>query len=134
MSTYLSKEWYESWPTLEWFKTSWISQIIQAVSKVPGGANQCKTTIIVLFIDIFKDLIDYLGETFIRDHVLTKFNQYLPPPPLENQQTFSDQELKTYHSCILPVLAQGLLAKIEAPGDLADKLQELAISYCTTES
>ena len=80
----------------------------------------------------FKDLIGYLGDTFIRDHIMPNFNQYLPPPPLENQEEFSDQELQTYHSCILPVYAQGLLAKIEAPADLADKLQELAISYCTT--
>ena len=82
--------------------------------------------------ELLKDLIGYLGDTFIRDHIIPNFNQYLPPPPLENQEEFSDQELKTYHSCILPVYAQGLLAKIEAPADLADKLQELAISYCTT--
>ena len=127
----MSKEWYETWPALEWFKTSWILEIIQALSKVPGG-NHCKNAIIGLFIDIFKDLIQYLGHAFIRDHVMSKFNEFLLPPSLENQLEFSEQELKMYHSCILPVFAQGILAKIEAPADVADKLQELAISYCTT--
>ena len=53
LPAHLSKEWYETWPALEWFKTSWMTQLIQAISKVPG-ANQCKATIILLFIDIFK--------------------------------------------------------------------------------
>ena len=53
LPTHLSKEWYETWPALEWFKTSWMTQLIQAISKVPG-TNQCKTSIILLFIDIFK--------------------------------------------------------------------------------
>ena len=96
--------------------------------------NNSKNAIIGFFIDIFKDLIQYFGHTFIRDHLMSNFNQYLPPPSLEeNQLEFSEQEIKIYHSCILPVFAQGVLAKIEAPADLADKLQELAITYCTTK-
>ena len=32
----LQKEWYESWKTLEWFKSEWIMICIQSLAKVPG--------------------------------------------------------------------------------------------------
>ena len=131
LETCLEKEWYQSWPELEWFKTSWITSMTQSLSKVPGDLCEKHHSLLELFISMFNDLIKYLGKRFIRDFVMIRFEQFFPPPPLENLQKFSDQELRTYQSCIVPVYAEGLLSKIEAPEDIADKLQELAISYCT---
>ena len=124
----LQKEWYESWKTLEWFKSEWLIIVIQALSQVPGPLE---IKVIEAFSELFKAHFDYLGLNFVRDHLAPKFNQFLPPLMLETQQEFSAQEIKTYQSCLLPVFVQGVLVKIDTPTDIADKLQELAISYCT---
>merc|ERR1719414_1631889 len=124
----LQKEWYESWKTLEWFKSEWIMICIQSLAKVPGPLG---FQVIEAFSYFFTAHFDYLGLNFVRDHISPKFNQYLPPPMLESQQEFSAQEIKTYQSCLLPVYVQGVLVKIDTPTDMADKLQELALSYCT---
>ena len=125
----LQKEWYESWKTLEWLKSEWLTIVIQALAQVPGPLD---IKVIEAFSELFKDHFDYLGPNFVRDHLAPKFNQYLPPPTmLEAQQEFSAQEIKTYQSCLLPVFVQGVLVKIDTPTDIADKLQDLAISYCT---
>lgn len=129
LKSILSKEWYESWPALEWFKSSWITNMILALSKVPSSHSDQTMDV---FIQIFNLVVDSTCPNFVEDHVLPKFNQYLPPPPLEETgQEFSKEELKSYQSCLLPVFVQGILIKQEAPNILADKLQELALSYCT---
>ena len=122
------KEWYESWKSLEWFKTTWIIIVIQSLAKVPGPTDKL---IIEAFEELFDTHVNYLGNQFVRDHISPKFKQYLPPPMLDTQPEFSVQEVQTYQSCLVPVYVQGVLAKVDPPTDLADKIQDLAIAYCT---
>ena len=121
-------EWYESWKSLEWLKTTWIVNIIESLAKVPGPIDN---KVIEAFKELFETHLQYLGNQFIRDHVSPKFQQYLPPPILDTQPDFSVQEIQIYQSCLVPVYVQGVLAKVDTPTDMADKLQDLAIAYCT---
>ena len=125
---YLSKEWYQSWPQIEWFKSKWLHIIIQAASKVSECSPQSRD-IIDIYIELFSNVFNYVGKVFVQEQFCPIFNQYLPPPSLETSQEFSVQEIKVYESCILPIYVQGVLVKIDAPHDIADKLHELAVAY-----
>jgi hypothetical protein len=126
------REWYESWSGLNWFKVEWLGQIVLAISKVPGV--QGSKPIVDVFTNLIQDHVDYMGDAFTRQNICPRFNQYLPHVHNSPQsEPFSLQEVKRFESCLVPVYVQGVLAKLESPGEIADKLQNLAIMFCESE-
>ncbi len=73
---YLSREWYEPWPQLEWVSKSLLTHLVDSVSKVPiiSGCEK----IVLKFASVFRKIASYLGPGFATSNLIPAFKTALP--------------------------------------------------------
>ena len=125
LSNILSKEWFETWPELEWFKSTWISEMIQILGQTTKE-DFCQIS--PIFSRFFVDITSKLGPNFTKNEILPLFNSYLPH---QSQKLLTEEEVKIFSSCLFPIYVESLLSKLEHSKDFIENLQNFAIIYST---
>ena len=88
---YLSREWYEPWPQLEWISKSFLTHLVDCVSKVPiiSGCEK----IVLKFASVFRRIASYLGPGFVTANLVPTFKAALPLLDANSEAMFGDDSI-----------------------------------------
>ena len=88
---YLSREWYEPWPQLEWVSKSFLTHLVDSVSKVPiiSGCEK----IVLKFASVFRKIAVYLGPGFVTSNLVPAFRAALPLLDANSEAMFGDDSM-----------------------------------------